>query len=198
MKRLLIALLLAVIAAPPRGFAQGLELRVGPKPLERALEKQLFSAPDGRFYLRGNRQSLCSLYAQHPQLKFEGDRIVLAMQLDGKIGREFGGECLGVPWTGTGELSMLPQAQGATIGFSDVRVEHLTGDTSLDRLVSPLIEALAPRAIHVDAAALIGKMLRTASAHSGTEISLQQLSISGMQVVGNNLQLFAQGVVSVE
>ena len=178
--------------------AAALELRVGPQPLERALVKQLFSAPDGRYYLRGSRTSGCFLYAQHPQLSFAGNRIVLALQLEGKLGREFAGQCFGVHWGGNGRLSMLPQSQGANIGFTDVRVERLTGDGSIDQLLGGMIARLAPRSFHVDAGALVNNMLRHASARSGATITLGQLTIQSLQVKNNVLDATLDGTVDVQ
>jgi hypothetical protein len=98
---------------------RALDLKVGAQPLQHALVKQLFSAADGRYYLRGNRTSACYLYAQNPQLHFGGDRIYLDLHLSGKLGGSFAGECLGFSWAGDAEVSMLPQAQGSMIGFTD-------------------------------------------------------------------------------
>lgn len=192
-----ILLLLALLVASQT--AQALQLTVGPQPLQRALVRQLFAAPDGRYYLRGKRDAGgCFLFAQNPQLQFVGGRVLLALHITGKVGSNFGGQCLGVNWDGDAEVSMLPQAQGSTIGFTDVRVERLTSDHELDRLLQPLLAALVPKNLKVDAAQLINKMLLTASSRSGTAIGLQQLSISSIQVQGDALQVAVEGAVSVQ
>ena len=47
--------------------AGAVELRVSREALERTLRQQLFSAPDGRFYLKGTTQSACFVYVEDPQ-----------------------------------------------------------------------------------------------------------------------------------
>ena len=80
MRFLLFCLLLAHVPV------RALTLTVGPQPLQRALVKQLFSAPDGRYYLRGKRDSPgCFLYAQDPHLRFAGNRVLLDLHLTGKV-----------------------------------------------------------------------------------------------------------------
>jgi hypothetical protein len=176
---------------------RALDLKVGAQPLQHALVKQLFSAADGRYYLRGNRTSACYLYAQNPQLHFGGDRIYLDLHLSGKLGGSFAGECLGFSWAGDAEVSMLPQAQGSMIGFTDVQVDRLTSDHTLDRMLQPLLAQLVPRAIKVDAASLVSKMLHAASTRSGQTIELQQLQIERMQVEGDALELTLDGGVTI-
>ena len=193
MRFLLFCLLLAPLPV------QALTLTVGPQPLQRALVKQLFSAPDGRYYLRGKRDSPgCFLYAQDPHLRFAGNRILLDLHLTGKVGSNFAGACVGLAWSGDAEISVLPQAQGATIGFTDVRVEKLTSDHELDRLLEPLLAALVPRSLKVDAGSLVTKMLRTASERSATAITLQQISIGSIAVQGDSLALDIEGQVGIE
>jgi hypothetical protein len=196
MRRLFWVVILA-LAALPAGL-RAMQLTVGPDPLQRALQKQLFSAPDGRYYLRGNRTSGCFLYAQNPQLHFNGNRIFLDLHLAGKLGGSFAGQCLGFGWAGDVEVSMLPQAQGSTIGFTDVRVEKLTSDHSLDQMLEPLLARVVPKSIKVDAAQLVGRMLQTASNRSGATIALQQLQIQLLQVQGEALQLTLDGAVSIQ
>lgn len=190
-----IFLLFLLVCACP---AWGMQLAVGAQPLQRALAKQLFSAPDGRYYLRGNRTSACYLYAQNPQLHFSGDRVYLDLHLSGKLGSSIAGQCFGLAWAGDTEVSMLPQAEGSDIGFTDVRVERLTSDHTVDRMLQPLLARLVPSSIKVDAASLVSKMLHTASNRSGTTINLQRLFVSAIQVQGTDLTLTLDGAVSIE
>ncbi len=189
-----ILLCLALLLPLPAG---ALDLTVGPQPLQHALLRQLFAAPDGRYYLHGNRTSSCFLFAQNPQLHFAGNRIVLDLHLEGKIGSSFGGQCIGFKWAGDGELSMLPQAQDQQIGFTDVRVEHLTGDNGLDQLLGPLLSARVPANLKVNAASLIDKMLRSASTRSGENITLDHLVIPALAVQDNALHLSIEGNVAI-
>ncbi len=194
MIRSLIALTLAAYCLP----ATALELRVAAQPLQRALVRQLFSAPDGRYYLHGTRTSGCYLFAQRPQLSFSGKRVVLQMNLEGKVGREFAGQCFGVHWAGDGRLSMLPQSQGTSIGFTDVRVEQLTNNDAMDKLLGRLIATLAPRSFHVDAAPLVRNMLHHAGTRSGTDMQLDQFVIRDLQVENEMLDAQVDGVITIQ
>ncbi len=176
-----------------------LQLTVGAQPLQHALARQLFAAPDGRYYLRGKRDAAgCYLYAEDPQLQFRGDRILLTLHLSGKVGSNAGGVCLGVNWAGNAEISMLPEAQGSVIGFGDVRVERLTGDHTLDRLLQPLLASLVPKSFRVDAGPLVDKLLHTASDRSAATITMRQLAIDLIAVQQNTLHLSLEGEVSIE
>ena len=55
-RRILAALLMLALAAAQAG---AVELKVSRDALERTLRQQLFSGPDGRYYLKGNAQSAC-------------------------------------------------------------------------------------------------------------------------------------------
>ena len=191
----LLALFVALLLPLP---ARALDLTVGPQPLQHALLRQLFSAPDGRYYLRGDRNSACYLFAQNPQLQFSGNRIELALHLEGRLGSSFGGQCIGFKWSGEAGLSMLPQAQDQQIGFTDVRVEHLTGDNGLDQLLGSVLSARVPANLKVNAASLIDKMLRSASTRSGETITLDHFTIPAMNVQNNALHLSVEGNVTIQ
>ncbi len=189
-------LLFAALLCPLVSHA--IQLSVGPQALQSALVKQLFTNADGRYYLRGKRDTAgCFLYGENPHVQFTGNRIVLQMHLSGKVGSNFGGSCLGVNWSGNAQVSMLPEAEGANIGFTDVRVEQLTSDDNLDRLLQPLLAALVPRSIKVDAGALVTKMLHNAGARSGTSIELNRLQLLSMTIQGDALLLQVDGSVTL-
>jgi hypothetical protein len=189
---LLLFLSLLCLGACP---AQAVQLRVGPQSLQHALTHQLQQAPDGRYYLHGRRSGGCALYATDVHVHFAQDRIVLDLHLEGKIGADFAGGCLGVHWAGDAEVSMLPQ--GAKLGFTDVRVEKVTGAGDIGGLLAPLLESRVPRNFSIDAASLVGRMLHSASVRSQTPLSLDNLSITSMQVVNNALLLGIDGSISM-
>ena len=177
--------------------AYAVQLRVGPQSLQHALTHQLQQAPDGRYYLHGRRSGGCALYATDVHVHFAQNRIVLDLHLAGKIGADIGGSCFGVHWEGDAEASMLPQAQGAKLGFTDVRMEKLTGSGDLSGLLAPLLESRVPRNFSIDAAWLVGRMLQSASARTQTPLSLDNITITSMQVVNNALLVNLDGAVSM-
>jgi len=67
----------------------GVELTVSRQALERTLKQQLFSGPDGRYYLKGNPHSACFISTEDPHLSFEQGRIVVrpgADKTDARMG----------------------------------------------------------------------------------------------------------------
>ena len=67
-------------------MARGVELTVSRGALERTLKQQLFSGPDGRYYLKGDAKSARFISTEDPQLSFEQDRIVVRMQTRARLG----------------------------------------------------------------------------------------------------------------
>ena len=57
--------------------AGAVELRVSRKALERTLRQQLFSGPEGRYYLKGSAQSACFVYVEDPQVSFNDESMVV-------------------------------------------------------------------------------------------------------------------------
>src|SRR5271155_2081442 len=75
---------------------RAVELRMSRPALERTLKQQLFSGPDGRYYLKGNARSACSVYAEKPELRFVGDRVVVQVKIQARLGKSLAGRCIGV------------------------------------------------------------------------------------------------------
>jgi hypothetical protein len=67
-------------------MSRGVELTVSRDALERTLKQELFSGPDGRYYLKGNAHSACFISTEDPQLRFEQDRIVVRVKTRGAAG----------------------------------------------------------------------------------------------------------------
>ena len=88
-----VALLLAAVGGLRSG---AVELRVSREALERTLKQQLFNGPDGRYYLKGNAQSPCFVYADDPKLHFVQDRFVVSMKTHSRLGKKMGDACLGI------------------------------------------------------------------------------------------------------
>src|SRR5204863_853610 len=64
-----LALLFSAIRA-----ASAIEVKVSAQALERTLQAQLFNGPQGRYYLRGDANSACYVYAESPHVTFVQDR----------------------------------------------------------------------------------------------------------------------------
>src|SRR5260370_29677613 len=57
--------------------ATAIEVKVSAQALERTLQPQLFNGPQGRYYIRGDANSACYVYAESPHVTFVQDSIAL-------------------------------------------------------------------------------------------------------------------------
>ena len=71
------------------------EVKISAKALERTLRAQLFSGPEGRYYMKGDRTSACFVYASEPHVWFKEERIVVQVKTRAKLGTSVRGSCLG-------------------------------------------------------------------------------------------------------
>ena len=106
-------------------YASAIEVRVSPQALERTLQTQLFNGAQGRYYLRGDANSACYVYAESPHVTFVQDRIVVRVHTKAKLGTAVHGACLGVSLTTNTDVSLIPEAEEESIGFRDARIERL-------------------------------------------------------------------------
>ena len=182
------------------GLAQSraVELNVSREALERTLKQQLFSGPNGRYYLKGNAQSPCSIYAEDAHMSFVQDRIVVRLKTHARLGRQMGGSCLGIALSLPAEVSVAPDAEGETIGFRDARVDKVSDHQELNFVLTPFLRRQIPSSMKLNAADLLRKALAGSTASSGYKVSLQKLKIHSMQIQGDNLVVDVDGSLSVK
>jgi hypothetical protein len=192
---LLCAALLAALAPAP---ANAIELKISAQSLERTLNKQLFNSPDGRYYIRGKEGSACYVYAQDPKVSFKDDRVVVHVTTHAKLGTSLKGSCLGLSLNANADVSIVPDAQGESIGFRDARIEHLSTSRELNFFLVPFLSGKLPQKLTVNAADLLRQLLTQSSATTGYAISLDNLKIHSMQVSGDMLIVDFDGSLSVK
>ena len=194
--RILFALLLpAVAAAVP---AHAIELRVSAEALERTLNTQLFKGPDHRFYLRGKDGSACFVYAADPRVSFKDDRILIHVKTRARLGSAVGKACLGMGLAPEADVSVLPEAEGESIGFRDPRIEQLSESKELNFLLEPFLARKLPQQMKINAAELIRQLLAKSADATGYNVSLDTLKIHSMQVQGDALVVDFDGGLSVK
>lgn len=176
-------------------MCKGVELTISRDALERTLKQQLFNAPDGRYYLKGDAHSSCFISAEDPHLTFEQDRIVVHMTTRAKLG--VGGVCLGTV-TLPAEVSLQPDAEGETVGFRDARLDKVSDRKEINFVLGPFLRGKVPKSMTVNAADLIRKALAGSTASSGYKVTLDRLKIHSIQIVGDNLVVDADGNLSVQ
>ncbi len=177
---------------------RAVELKVSRDALQRTLKQQLFSGPDGRYFLKGSPKTACSVYADDAQLSFAQDRIVVRIRTHAKLGKSVAGACLGIALSPTAEVSLEPYGEGQTIGFRDAQVLKVSDQRELNFLLSPFLSHQVPSSMKVDAADLMRKALEGSTATSGYKVTLDRLKIHSMQIQGDSLVVDVDGDLSVK
>ena len=193
MRRWLVLCVLLFLSAA----AHATEVGISAQALERTLKTQLFNAPDGRYYLRGDRKSACFVYADSPRVTFDQDRVVVHIHTRAKLGTGVYGACVGVSLTRDVDVSVLPDAQGETIGFRDARIDHLSNSKELNFLLVPFLSHQLPQQMKVNAADLMRQLLSRSAETTGYTFTLTALKIHSMLVQGSLLILDVDAGMSV-
>jgi hypothetical protein len=174
------------------------QFKVSRDVISRTLKQQLFSGASGRYYIKGNAQSPCFAYAENPQLRFDGDRIVVRIDTHAKLGKTFGSKCLGIGLSLPTEVSLAPDGEDETIGFRDARLSKISDQRELNFVLSPFLSHQVPSGMKVNAAELMRKALEGSTASSGYKVALEKLKIHSMQVRGDDLVVDADGDISIK
>jgi hypothetical protein len=192
------ALLFALLGIPGTQMARALEVKVSAQALERTLRTQLFNSPDGRYYLRGNATSACYVYAENPHVSFKDDRVVVHVHTKAKLGTALKGNCLGVTLTTDADVSVVPEAEGESVGFRDARIEKLSDSKELNFLLEPFLSRKLPSQMKVNAADLMGKLLSQSVAATGYTLTLNSLKLHSMLVDHEALVVDVDAAMSID
>ena len=197
MRRTLLPLALLLLMALTAPNARATEVGISAQALERTLRTQLFNSPDGRYYLRGDAHSHCFVYAEKPRITFRDDRVIVSVHTRARLGTSVAGACVGVTLTRDVDVSVLPDAQGETIGFRDARIDHLSNSPELNFLLVPFLSRQLPQQMKVNAADLMRQLLTKSGETTGYAIALNNLKIHSMLVQGPQLVLDVDTALSV-
>src|SRR6202453_2588726 len=178
--------------------AHAVELKVSRDALERTLKQQLFSGLDGRYYLKGNSQSACFVYAESPKLRFLDDRIVVELKTHARLGQRMGGACIGIALNLPAEVSLAPDGEGETVGFRDARVDKVSDHQELNFVLTPFLSHQVPSGMKVNAADLLRKALENSTATSGYKVSLERLKIHSVEIQGEDLVVDVDGDIGIK
>jgi hypothetical protein len=177
---------------------RAVELKITRDALQRTLKQQLFSGPNGRYYVKGSAQTACSVYAEDATLTFVQDRIVVQVKTHARLGKSMGNACLGITLTPTAEVSLSPFGEGEEIGFRDAQVVKVAEQKELNFLLAPFLTHQIPSSMKVDAADLLRKALAGSTASSGYKVTLDRLKVHSMQIQGDALVVDVDGDLSVK
>ena len=178
--------------------ASALEVKISAQALERTLQAQLFNGPQGRYYLRGDGNSACYVYAESPHVTFVQDRIVVRVHARAKLGTSVHGTCIGVSLTTNTEVTLIPDAQEESIGFRDARIERLTESKELNFLLEPFLKNKLPAEMKVNAAVLMRQLLSKSTETTGYAFSLSSLKLHSLLVEEQSLVMDADATLKVD
>ncbi len=175
-------LLLWLLGIGGARMARAIEVKVSAQALERTLRTQLFNGPEGRYYMHGNATSPCSAYAEDPHVTFKEDRVVVHVRTHSKLGKAIGGNCIGVSLSTESDVSVVPQAEGESVGFRDAKIEKISESQELNFLLEPFLSRKLPSQMKMNAADLIRKLLSQSLTSTGYTLALDSLKLHSMQV----------------
>ncbi len=192
------AVLLCWLGMGGARMARAIDVKVSAQALERTLRKQLFNAPDGRYYMRGDAASPCYVYAEDPHIGFKDDRVVVHVHTRAKLGKAFGGSCIGVSLNTGAEVSFVPDAEGESVGFRDARIEKVSESKELDFLLVPFLSRKLPSQMKLNAADLVRKLLVQSLASTGYTITLDTLKLHSMLVDHEALTIDVDAAIGID
>jgi hypothetical protein len=166
--------------------------------LQRTLQTQLFAKDNGFFYLRGDPHSACFVVADSPHVSFTQERVVVHMHVHARLGTSIHGQCLGINLSRDVDVSLVPQAQGETIGFRDARIDKLSGSRELDSILLPFLSHRVPSSLKMNAADQLRQLLSKSTEATGYPMTLDRLFIHSMSVQDDTLVVDVDGSISVK
>jgi hypothetical protein len=187
-----------VLAALVQAHAGAVELKISRDVLQRTLKQQLFSGPNGRYYLKGNEKTACYVYADDAQLSFVQDRVLVVIKTHAKLGKSFGSTCLGISLNTEPQVSLAPQGEKEIIGFRDARLEKVLDQKELNYFLTPFLSKQLPSSMEVNAGDLLRKALQDSTSTSGFKVTLDKLKIHSMMIDGDSLVVDFDGDLSVK
>jgi hypothetical protein len=193
--RLLPSIVVLLLAART---AAAIEVRVSAQALERTLQAQLFNGPQGRYYIRGDANSACYVYAESPHVTFVQDRIVVRVHAKAKLGTTVHGTCIGVSLSTNTDVSLIPEAEEESVGFRDARIERLSESKELNFLMEPFLSHKLPAQMKINAAVLMRQLLSRSTETTGYALSLNSLKLHSLLVEGDSLVMDADANLRVD
>ena len=199
MHRLLLRLVLTLgLLFSATHAATAIEVKVSAQALERTLQAQLFNGPQGRYYIRGDANSPCYVYAESPHVTFVQDRIVVHVHSKSRLGTSVHGTCIGVSLSTNTDVSLIPQAEEESVGFRDARIERLSESKELNFLLVPFMSHKLPAQMKVNAAVLMRQLLSRSTETTGYALSLNSLKLHSLLVEGDSLVMDADATLKVD
>ncbi len=190
------ALILTLLSAAVPAHA--VELRVTAKALEHTLHPAALQRRSEPLLHARRRQLRPATSTRRPQGLLQGRSRRRPRQTHAKIGTNVGGKCIGVSLNPEADVSVIPDAEGESIGFRDARIEKLSESRELNFLLTPFLSRKLPSAMKVNAADLLRQLLTKSTATTGYALTLDSLKIHSMIVENDALVVDIDGTIGVD
>lgn len=92
------------------------------------------------------------------------------------------GKCVGVGFNTEADVSVMPDAEGESIGFRDARIDRFTGNKELDFILVPFLSRKLPANMKLNALELLRTALGRSKESTGYMVALDALKIHSMLV----------------
>ena len=147
----------------------------------------------------GTRRPACYVYAENPARLVQGRSRCGACAYQGaRLGTSLHGACIGVSLTTDADVSVVPNAEGESLGFRDARIERLSESKELNFLLEPFLSRKLPSEMKVNAAEMMSKLLVQSVATTGYTLTLDSLKLHSMLVDHNALVVDVDAAMRVE
>lgn len=104
----------------------------------------------------------------------------------------------GVGLSDLAEVSLVPDAEGETIGFRDARIERISENRELNFLMNPFLKNKLPGQLKLNAAELMRKVLSGSAEKTGYALTLSSLKLHSLMVQGAALVLDVDSNLTVD
>ena len=148
--------------------------------------------------MSGDASKPCAAYAEDPHVTFKDDRVVVRIHTRSKLGKALGGKCLGVSLATVADVSVVPEAEGESVGFRDARIEKISESKELNFLLVPFLSRKLPSRMELNAADLMRKLLSHSLASTGYAITLDSLKLHSMLVDHDALVVDVDAAMSID
>ena len=115
-----------------------------------------------------------------------------------KLGKALHGTCVGVSLSTESEVSVVPEAEGESVGFRDAKIVKISDSSELNFLLEPFLSRKLPSQMKLNAADLIRKLLGQSLATTGYTLTLDSLKLHSMQVNHDVLTIDVDASMSVD
>jgi hypothetical protein len=123
--------------------------------------------------------------------------VQVKLKIHAKLGTAVSGRCLGLSLAPTAEVSVVPEAEGETIGFRDARIERVSESRELNVLLMPFLSHQIPSSMKVNAAEMLRKAVEGSTLTTGYKVTLDRLKIHSMTIEGESIVVDVDGDISV-